>query len=50
LVITDGKSFLKVACAGGFIKIGELQLQGKKRMKTDEFLRGYKFASETVFL
>jgi methionyl-tRNA formyltransferase len=25
------------------LNILELQLQGKKRMKVDEFLRGYKF-------
>jgi methionyl-tRNA formyltransferase len=50
LIVTDGKSFLKAACKGGFIKINELQLQGKKRMRTDEFLRGYKFLPETIFL
>ncbi len=39
---SDGKTFLKVACGDGWIHITELQLSGKKRMKADEFLRGFK--------
>lgn len=42
---TDKKSFLKFACQDGFIQIEELQLEGKKKMKTDDFLRGYRFES-----
>ncbi len=41
---TDGKTFLKFACANGFILVRELQLEGKKKMTTEEFLRGYRFA------
>jgi methionyl-tRNA formyltransferase len=41
---TDGKTFFKYACADGFIHITDLQLEGKKRMKTEDFLRGYRFA------
>jgi methionyl-tRNA formyltransferase len=41
--LTDGRSFLKVACADDFLCIDELQLAGKKRMKTEDFLRGRKF-------
>lgn len=41
---TDGKTFLKFACANGFILVKELQLEGKKKMTTEEFLRGYRFA------
>jgi methionyl-tRNA formyltransferase len=37
---TDHKATLQFACADGFISIQELQLEGKKKMKTDEFLRG----------
>lgn len=33
---------LKVACGKGWIQIIELQLAGKKRMKTADFLRGYR--------
>ncbi len=38
--ITDQKSFLKFACSDGFILVKELQLEGKKRMGVEEFLRG----------
>ena len=41
-IITDGKKELKVACKDGFVTIKSLQLSGKKRMNSDEFLRGYK--------
>ena len=41
---TDGKTFLKFACADGFILVKELQLEGKKRMSVEDFLRGYKFS------
>jgi methionyl-tRNA formyltransferase len=41
--VTDNKTFLKYGCNDGLLNILELQLQGKKRMKVDEFLRGYKF-------
>ena len=41
-IITDGKKDLKVACKDGFVIIKSLQLAGKKRMNSDEFLRGYK--------
>lgn len=38
--ISDGKTELKFACLNGFISVQELQLEGKKRMHIDEFLRG----------
>lgn len=37
---TDGSAELRFACTNGFILIKELQLEGKKRMKVSEFLRG----------
>jgi methionyl-tRNA formyltransferase len=37
----DGKSFLKIAATDGFIVVDELQLEGKKRMHIQEFLRGF---------
>jgi len=40
---TDGKHFLKFGCNDGFIHIKDLQLEGKKRMKVEDFLRGYRF-------
>ncbi len=40
---SDGRSYLKFACADGYISVKELQLEGKKRMGIEEFLRGYRF-------
>ncbi len=40
---TDGKTFLRYACADGYIHLLELQLEGKKKMKIEYFLRGYRF-------
>jgi methionyl-tRNA formyltransferase len=38
--LTDGKTFLKFATRDGFIKLTDLQYEGKKRMSVEEFLRG----------
>ena len=43
---TDGKTYLKYACANGYIHLLEVQLEGKKRMSIEEFLRGYRFPVE----
>lgn len=42
---TDGKTFLKFACSNGFINVRELQLEGKKKIAVEEFLRGYRFTN-----
>ena len=39
---TDGKTYLDFRSADKWIKIKELQLEGKKRMGIDEFLRGFR--------
>ena len=41
--LTDHKTYLKFACTDGFIYATEIQLEGKKKMMIDEFLRGYRF-------
>ena len=41
-VVSDGKTYLRVAVADGFLDIKELQLAGKKRMPATDFLRGFK--------
>ncbi|MEB2781187.1 methionyl-tRNA formyltransferase [Algoriphagus sp. C2-6-M1] len=41
---TDNKTYLKVQTGVGVLEILELQLEGKKRMKVDDLLRGYKFS------
>lgn len=40
---SDKRSYLKFACADGFLSITELQLEGKKRLPVQDFLRGYRF-------
>jgi len=40
--ITDGKTFLKFACANGYLYTKELQLEGKKKMNVKDFLRGWR--------
>ncbi len=42
---TDGKTFLKFACTNGYIHILELQMEGKKKMSIEEFLRGFRNSS-----
>ena len=38
---TDKKNVLKIGVKNGFIKILTLQISGKKKIRVDEFLRGY---------
>lgn len=40
-ILSDGKHYIKIACDGGFLNILNLQIEGKKRMNTKEFLRGF---------
>ena len=44
-VLTDNKTYLKFACADGYLHILDLQLEGKKRMQVADFLRGYTIKS-----
>lgn len=39
---TNSKTFLKFACADGYVVVKELQLEGKKKMNVEEFLRGFR--------
>jgi methionyl-tRNA formyltransferase len=39
---TDNRTYLRFAAPDGYIRLAELQLEGKKKMKTEDFLRGYK--------
>jgi methionyl-tRNA formyltransferase len=41
-VFTDNKTYLKFSCSNGFIHLLDIQLEGKKRLMIDEFLRGYR--------
>lgn len=42
-VFSDGKTYIKFSCADGYLHILDLQLEGKKRMPVEDFLRGYRF-------
>lgn len=41
-LISDETTFIKFACSNGYIHVLELQLEGKKKMKVVDFLRGNK--------
>ena len=41
-VTTDHKTYLKFACNNGYISVTELQLEGKKKMRVEDFLRGWR--------
>jgi methionyl-tRNA formyltransferase len=47
-IISDGKSFLKVACRNGAVDVINIQLEGKKRIYVDEFLRGYRINNYSI--
>jgi len=40
---SDGKTYLKFAAKDGYILLKDIQLEGKKRMPIEDFLRGYRF-------
>jgi methionyl-tRNA formyltransferase len=40
-ILSVDKDFFTVVCGGGTLKVLELQLEGKARMKAGDFLRGY---------
>ena len=42
---TDGKKYLHFQCVDGLLAVEELQLEGKKRMGIEEFLRGYRLVN-----
>ncbi|MFN5135251.1 MAG: methionyl-tRNA formyltransferase [Chitinophagaceae bacterium] len=39
---TDGKTYFKFRCSNGYVHVLELQMEGKKRMAIDDFLKGYR--------
>jgi methionyl-tRNA formyltransferase len=43
---TDGKNYLHINCCDGCIAILDLQMEGKKRMLVEDFLRGFKITNE----
>lgn len=49
-IITDNKKYIHIATTDGFIKILQLQPEGKKIMDVEEFLRGNKIKDKTILL
>ena len=47
-LLTDGKSYVKVALADGYLHLTSLQLPGKKRMPVADRLRGVRFDGYTI--
>lgn len=47
-VIAADKSGIHVSCGTGVLILTEIQLEGKKRMEADAFLRGYKIETGTL--
>ena len=47
-VLRTGREGIEVACGSGSILIGELQLEGRKRLPAAEFLAGYRIEPGTV--
>ncbi|QHS60280.1 methionyl-tRNA formyltransferase [Chitinophaga agri] len=41
-VVSDNKTYLKIAAPDGYLAVQEVQLEGKKKMDVESFLRGYK--------
>ena len=41
-LFTDGRQLL-VRCGTGTLRINELQMEGRKRMHAEDFLKGYRF-------
>jgi methionyl-tRNA formyltransferase len=39
---TDNKTYLRFACADGYIYAKEIQAEGKRKMQIEEFLRGFR--------
>ncbi|MGC8803012.1 MAG: methionyl-tRNA formyltransferase [Bacteroidales bacterium] len=48
-IVSDGKTYLRVASRGGFVEILSLQLEGKKRLPIEEFLKGFKNITQYRF-
>ena len=49
MIVQPDSSTLYVAVANGFVKILELQVQGRKRMKISDFLNGFTFKESDIF-
>jgi len=49
-IVSDGKSYLNVIVSDGSLSIKEIHLEGKKRLKIEEFLRGFQHVNNCKFI
>jgi len=49
-IISDGRTYINVACRDGYVSLLEVQLAGKRPMPVAEFLRGFKGITEHTFI
>jgi len=47
-IISDGKNFIRVTCMNGYVGIVSLQAEGKKRLNSVEFLRGFNISGWSI--
>ncbi|MEL7159804.1 MAG: methionyl-tRNA formyltransferase, partial [Bacteroidota bacterium] len=47
-LLTDNRTYLKIACPGGYLYVHQLQLAGKRRMEIGTFLNGTDIPPATV--
>lgn len=47
-IISDGKHYIRISCKDGFVNISSLQLEGKTRMSTVEFLKGFRISNFVI--
>lgn len=43
--VTDNRSYLKIAASDGYLVLQEIQLEGKKKMEIEAFLRGFRLSN-----
>lgn len=47
-ILTDKKTYFKVASTDGFVHLLSVQLAGKKRMNVTDFLHGYRYSEKAI--
>lgn len=47
-LLSDGKSYLKIACSDGFVHLLDIQLEGRKRLLIRDFLNGYNVETQNI--
>ncbi|MCP9611020.1 methionyl-tRNA formyltransferase [Coprobacter tertius] len=48
-IVTDNRKYIDIACSDGFLRPKVLQLAGKKKMPTEDLLRGFTLTEKSYF-